>query len=54
MLGAIVVDIAGSSLENTKHNKAMKERIKIHSKLWKQAIRKFFLCLANHYEGWWN
>ena len=54
MLDAIIGDTAGFSLGNAKYNKAMKERIKIHDKLWKQATRKFFLCLANHYEGWWN
>lgn len=38
----------------TKDIKDVKERIKVHDKLWKQATRKFFLYLANHYEGWWD
>lgn len=40
--------------EATKDIKDTQERIKIHDKLWKQANRKFFLYLANHYEGWWD
>ena len=54
MLGAIIADAVGFSLGNAKYNKAMRERIKIHGKLRKQSTRKLFLCLANHYEGWWN
>lgn len=38
----------------TKDIKDAKERIKVHDKLWKQATRKFFLYLSNHYEGWWD
>ncbi len=40
--------------EATKDIKDVRERIKIHDKLWKQATRRFFLYLANHYEGWWD
>ena len=40
--------------EATKDIKYVKERIKVHDRLWKQATRKFFLYLANHYEGWWD
>ena len=40
--------------EAAKDIKDVRERIKIHDKLWKQATRRFFLYLANHYEGWWD
>lgn len=40
--------------EATKEIKDEQERIKIHDKLWKQATRRFFLYLANHYEEWWD
>lgn len=40
--------------EATKDIKEVRERFKIHDKLWKQATRRFFLYLANHYEGWWD
>ena len=40
--------------EATKDIKDVRERIKIHDKLWKQATRRFFLYIANHYEGWWD
>ena len=40
--------------EATKDIKDVRERIKIHDKLWKQATRRFFLYLANHYEEWWD
>ena len=40
--------------EATKDIKDVQERIKIQHKLWKQATRRFFLYIANHYEGWWD
>lgn len=40
--------------EATKDIEDWQERLKIHDKLWKQANRKFFLYLANHYEEWWD
>jgi len=40
--------------EATKDIKDCKERVKAGEKLWKQAKRRFFLYLANHYENWWD
>ncbi len=40
--------------EATKDINDAKERIRARDKLWKQAKRRFFLYLANHYEGWWD
>lgn len=40
--------------EATKDIKDVRERFKIQDKLWKQATRRFFLYIANHYERWWD
>ena len=47
-------DAKNSKTGDERYIKDVKERIKAHDKLWKQATRKFFLYLANHYEGWWD
>lgn len=40
--------------EATKDIKDKIENYEMRAKLWKQATRRFFLYIANHYERWWD
>lgn len=41
-------------LEMTRDIEDFKEREKARERLYKKANRRFFLYLADHYEGWWD